>query len=97
METQLDRFYRLYTASAEGQRAWENWMTSIPEANRTIMERVAADQAEAQGIPVGEMQQRLAVQKVIEDRGTKFITKFLAEQDAATRTLKPMALGKKKR
>jgi hypothetical protein len=98
LETPFEQFARLYGANGHGQLLWGQWMEVLPEMNRSAMERIAQDQAEAHNLPLEEVQTRLALQKYSEDN-PGFLDSFLKEQFAQSRTLKPMALnqGKKKK
>ena len=96
-EAAVERFLRLYETPERGQLLWEQWMGTQPETVVTFMEKAAKDLAEEAGVSVEEARTRLAVQKLIEDRGSKFIQRFLREHDAAQRPLKPLQLIRKKR
>jgi hypothetical protein len=69
-------------------------MQSQTETTRAVMENAAASVAEDKDITIEEARTFLALQKLIEDRGIKFVEQTLREHDrsalAATRTLTPM-------
>ncbi len=70
-------------------------MQTQPEMSRAVMEKLAVDTAAEQGISVAEARTQLAVQKLLQDRGPRYVQRFLAQHDAATlssgRALRPMA------
>jgi len=100
-ETAIERFARLYGTPERGARLWSQWMESQTETTRGVMENVAGTVAEERGISLEDARTFLAIQKLIEDRGVKFVEKFLKEHDAAAmsagRTLRPMASAKPRR
>jgi hypothetical protein len=93
LETPFEQFARLYGAEGRGLLLWQQWMDVLPEMNRSAMERIAVDQAEAHNISLEEVQARLALQKYLEDN-PGFLDSYLKEQFAKSRTLKPMQLAK---
>ncbi|MFM7322384.1 MAG: hypothetical protein ACKO5K_12790 [Armatimonadota bacterium] len=99
-ETPVERFARLYGTPERGARLWSQWMETQTETTRGVMENVAATVAEERGISIDEARTFLAIQKLLEDRGPAFVTKFLREHDNAEmqsgRTLRPMAAARKR-
>lgn len=95
-EGATERFLRLYATPERGKQLWEQWMSTQPETVVTFMEKAAHDLAQEAAVSVNEARTRLAVQKLIEDRGSKFIERFLREHDTAQRSLKPLILPRKK-
>jgi hypothetical protein len=93
LETPFEQFARLYGGEGHGKLLWEKWMASLPEMNRSAMERIATDQAEAHHISLEEVQARLALQKFLEDN-PGFLDAYLKEQFVQSRALKPMNLNK---
>jgi hypothetical protein len=98
LETPFEQFARLFGAEGQGLLLWHQWMEILPEMNRSAMERIAKDQAEAHSLSLEEVQARLALQKYLEDN-PGFLDSYLKEQFVQSRALKPMALnqGKKKK
>jgi len=99
-ETPVERFARLYGTPERGAQLWAQWMQSQTETTRAVMENAAASVAEEQGITVEEARTFLALQKLIEDRGIKFVEQTLREYDrsalAANRTLAPLKMQRKR-
>jgi len=99
-ETPVERFARLYGTPERGAQLWAQWMQTQTETTQAVMENVAAGVAEEQAIPLEEAKTYLALQKLIEDRGIKFVENFLREHDreqmAAGRKLAPMAVRPKR-
>jgi hypothetical protein len=93
LETPFEQFARLYGTEGRGLLLWQQWMEILPEMNRSAMERIAVDQAEAHNMPLEEVQARLALQKYLEDN-PGFLDSYLKEQFAKSRTLKPMQMVK---
>jgi len=93
-ETPVERFARIYGTPERGAQLWSQWMQSQTETTRAVMENAAASVAEDKGITIDEARTFLALQKLIEDRGIKFVEQTLREHDrsalAATRILAPM-------
>jgi len=100
-ETPVERFARLYGTPERGARLWSQWMESQTETTRGVMENVAVTVAEERGLSIEEARTFLAIQKLLEDRGPAFVTKFLREHDLAElqsgRALRPMAAPRKRR
>lgn len=96
-EGALERFTRLYGTPERGRQLWEHWMETQPETVVDVMEKVARDLAEENGISVEEARTALAVRKLVEDRGGKFVERYLREHETAQRNLKPLVLPRKKR
>lgn len=100
-ESPVERFARLYGTPERGARLWAQWMESQTETTRAVMEKVAADTAQERGITEDEARTFLAIQKLLEDRGPKFVERFLREHDAAAlaegRRLRPMSLSRRGR
>jgi hypothetical protein len=96
-EGALEQFTRLYGTPERGRQLWEEWMSTQPEAVVDVMEKLARDLAEQNEISLEEAQTALAVRKVVEDRGRKFVERYLREHDLAQRRLKPLTLPRKKR
>jgi hypothetical protein len=95
-ETPFEQFARLYGAEGRGLLLWGQWMEVLPEMNRNAMERIAQDQSEAHGLPLEEIQARLALQKFLEDN-PGFLDSFLKEQFVQSRALRPMSLNQSKK
>ena len=57
-----------------------------------FLEKALTDSAEANRVSLDEARTRLVLEKLVEDRGPRFVEKFLREHDQAGKTLKPMTL-----
>ena len=91
LETPFEQFTRVFGAEGRGLLLWKQWMEVLPDMNRSAMERIAVDQAEAHQLPLEEIQIRLALQKYLEDN-PGFLDNFLKDQFVQSRTLKPMTI-----
>ena len=92
-----ERFAQLYGTPERIERLWQQWLATQTEISIGFLEKAVADQAEANQISVEAARARLVLEKLVDDRGPKFVEKFLREHDQAGKTLKPLSLTKKKR
>lgn len=92
-----ERFATLYGTPERVAALWHEWMATQTPTSIAFLEKALTDQAEANQIPLDEARKRLVLEKLVEDRGPKFIERFLREHDQATKPLKPLVLGKKRR
>ena len=92
-----ERFAQLYGTPERIETLWQQWLATQTEVSAAFLEKAVADQAEANQISVEEAKTRLVLEKLVEDRGPKFVEKFLREHAQAQKPLKPLVLGKKKR
>jgi hypothetical protein len=92
-----ERFALLYGTPERIETLWQQWMATQTETSIAFLEKAIADQADANQLTVAEARKRLVLEKLIEDRGPKFVEKFLREHDQAMKPLKPLSLAKKKR
>jgi hypothetical protein len=92
-----ERFAQLYATPERIEQHWQQWIATQTEVSAAFLERAVADQAEANQISIEAAKTRLVLEKLVEDRGPKFVVRFLREHDQAQKTLKPLVLGKKKR
>ena len=77
--------------------SYVTWLATQTEISVAFLEKAVADQAEANQISVDAAKARLVLEKLVDDRGPKFVEKFLREYDQSSKTLKPLSLTKKKR
>lgn len=96
-EDPFERFLSLYATPERGQLLWKQWMETQPETVVTFMEKAADDLATEAKVSVEDARTRLAVLKLVEDRGNKFVERFLREHDTQQRPLKPLQLPRKRR
>ena len=87
-----ERFVQLYGTPDTVARLWDQWMATQTETSIAFLEKALTDSAEANKVPLDEARTRLVLEKLVEDRGPRFVEKFLREHDQASKTLKPMTL-----
>ena len=81
---------------------WDEWHTAFGES-ASVLDTMAEVEAETGGISLAQAQEKMALDKFVEDRGPEYITKWLHQHDAEqlrqARTLKPMtnSVGRKKK
>ena len=92
-----ERFVTLYGTPERVSRLWKQWMETQTETSIAFLEKAIADSAGANQLTVEEARTRLVLEKVVEDRGPRFVEKFLREHDQAGKTLKPMTISAGKR
>lgn len=92
-----ERFAQLYGTPERIETLWQQWMATQTETSIAFLEKAIADQAEANQITFEQAKTRLVLEKLVEDRGPKFVERFLREHDQASKPLKPLSLSKKKR
>ncbi len=90
-----ERFVTLYGTPETIARLWDQWMATQTPTSIAFLEKALADSAEAHKMPLEEARARLVLEKLVEDRGPRFVEKFLREQGVASKTLKPMTLSKR--
>ncbi|MCX6368854.1 MAG: hypothetical protein NTX57_19400 [Armatimonadetes bacterium] len=91
-----ERFAQLYGTPERIARLWEQWMATQTESSIAFLEKALLDSAEANKITLEEARTRLVLEKLVEDRGPRFVEKFLREHDQASKPLKPMSVKKKR-
>ncbi|MBB6050389.1 hypothetical protein [Armatimonas rosea] len=92
-----ERFAQLYGTPERIDTLWQQWMATQTETSIAFLEKAIADQAEANQLTFHEAKKRLVLEKLVEDRGPKFVERYLREHDQAGKSLKPLNLRKKKR
>ena len=92
-----ERFAKLYGTPERIEKLWQQWLATQSESSAAFLEKAVADQAEANQISVEAAKTRLVLEKLVEDRGPKFIEKVLREHAQAQKPLKPLSLTRKKR
>ncbi len=105
-EALLERFIETYASARErSERYWRQWTSALGELPRQVVEGMARDQSEASGLPLEQVQARLAAEKIASDMGEDWVQGWLTEHDARTRAreqqvqkpLQPLALKRKKK
>jgi hypothetical protein len=92
-----ERFTQLYATPERIEALWKQWMATQTPTSIAFLEKAIADQAEANSISFEQAKTRLVLEKLVEDRGPKFVERFLREHEQASKPLKPLSLAKKKR
>jgi hypothetical protein len=92
-----ERFTQLYATPERIEALWQQWMATQTPNSIAFLEKAIGDHAEANQLSFEEAKKRIVLEKLVEDRGPKFIERFLREHDQASKPLKPMNLSKKKR
>jgi hypothetical protein len=102
----LERFIETYAAARERSgRYWRQWTSALGDLPRQVVEGMAHDQAEVSGLPLEQVQARLAAEKIASDMGEDWVRGWLTEHDARTRarelqaqkSLQPLTLKRKKK
>jgi hypothetical protein len=96
-ETRYERFLRLYSQTERGKNLWAEWMEIQTPETQQMLETWAGNLAEESGVSSEEARTYMAIQKLVEDRGLKFVDQFLKQADGDHRTLTPMAAKAKKK
>ena len=87
-----ERFVHLYGTPETVARLWEQWMATQTTTSIAFLEKALTDSAEANKVSLDEARTRLVLEKLVEDRGSRFVERFLREHDQAGKTLRPMTL-----
>jgi hypothetical protein len=87
-----ERFILLYGTPERVAQLWAQWMSTQTETSIAFLEKAIADSAEASQTSVEAARTRLVLEKVVEDRGPRFVERFLREHDQASKPLKPMTI-----
>jgi hypothetical protein len=95
--TPWERFVQLYGTPERVAAMWDQWIATQTPTSAAFLEKIVAEQAEANQEPLEVTKRRLVLEKLVEDRGTKFVEKFLREHEQTQKTLKPLVLTRKKR
>ncbi len=94
MDAVTERFLALWGTPERGRRLWDEWHAAFGES-ASVLDTMAEVEAETVGIPLEQAQEKMALEKFVEDRGSEYIAKWLHQHDAEqlrqSRSLKPMA------
>jgi|GEM_PF-941397 hypothetical protein len=97
----FEQFLLIWGTPERGKLLWEAWLSSHNETTRQMLNAMATDQAQQLGVSLEEMQTRMAVEKMITDRGinlaANYIDRYKVRKLKNSRTLKPLVLGKKRK
>ena len=102
----LTRFIENYSQAQErSARYWKQWMRLLGDLPKQVIEGMAQDLAESEGISLTQAQNRLAAEKIATDMGEEWVSNWLVDYDArakqrerlAQKSLQPLALKSKKK
>ena len=102
----LERFVETYSAARErSRRYWRQWTGALGELPRQVVEGMAREQAEESGLPLEQVQARLAAEKIAADMGEDWMRAWLADHaenqlrraQVAGKPLQPLALKRRRK
>lgn len=101
MDPLIERFIEVWGTPERGRRLWQEWRDVLGERNSGVLDTLAQLEIDTSGLSLEDAQNRLALQKFAEDRGSGYVLKVLRHHDAqalrATHTLKTMVVAKAKK
>jgi hypothetical protein len=97
----IEKLIEVWGTPERGERLWQEWLVALGDLGPSILDRMVEVESEERGISVDEARHRLAIEKMVQDRGLDHAAKLLHHYDAAvlraSHTLKPMRSAAKKR